>query len=528
MRLLRGGRRGKRSRFAIGVMGIAAVLAFTYVAFTKRIPFVHHYQVNAVFATSSQLRTGAPVRIAGVDVGRVSRIWRGPHDDALVTMEINDNGRPVHRDATMKIRARIFLEGGFYVDLRPGTPNSPEIADRGMVPVSQTAGTVQFNQVLTALDRPTRESIQRTVAQLAIALRGGGAEGLRSVNLQLAPALVDTAQVTEAARGIAPHDLSNLVRSASLITSTLADRDRHLADLVTNLRRTTSALASRQGELGATLRQLDGALREAPPALDAVDRALPSLQRFSDAALPGVRAAPPVLDQTASTLVQARALVQPAELPALLDDLRPTTQTLPGLVDELRDLFPLVTPVVDCVRDQALPVLKSKLDDGRLSTDYPTYLELVHAAVGLAGATQSFDANGPSVHYSFGTGSQVLGPFLGGGERLFGLGNGISGARPTWLGEDRLPPFRPDKSCRDQKPPDLSARTSSSAASVATKRARPQVARRQLGTVLEQLLGGGKAAAQGQEATGRQHGAAKQHRSKHRGAKWVDVLGGRE
>ena len=41
---------------------------------------------------------------------------------AVVTMRIQDKGRPLHKDARFKIRPRIFLEGNFFVDVTPGTP----------------------------------------------------------------------------------------------------------------------------------------------------------------------------------------------------------------------------------------------------------------------------------------------------------------------------------------------------------------------------------------------------------------------
>ena len=44
-------------------------------------------------------------------------------------MEIDDKGLPIHKDATMKIRPRIFLEGNFFVDLKPGTPAAPTLDD---------------------------------------------------------------------------------------------------------------------------------------------------------------------------------------------------------------------------------------------------------------------------------------------------------------------------------------------------------------------------------------------------------------
>ena len=46
-----------------------------------------------------------------------------------VTMAIDDEGLPIHKDATAKIRSRIFLEGNFFVDLKPGTPSAPNVDD---------------------------------------------------------------------------------------------------------------------------------------------------------------------------------------------------------------------------------------------------------------------------------------------------------------------------------------------------------------------------------------------------------------
>ena len=61
------------------------------------------------------------MRIAGVNVGKVKKVERpGPSDAAVVTMEINDKGLPIHEDADAEDPPRIFLEGNFFVDLKPG------------------------------------------------------------------------------------------------------------------------------------------------------------------------------------------------------------------------------------------------------------------------------------------------------------------------------------------------------------------------------------------------------------------------
>ena len=80
-------------------------------------------------------------------------------------MHIDDKGRPVHRDATIKVRPRLFLEGNFYVDLKPGTPATGELPDGGIIPVTQTARPVQLDQVLSTFPLTTRLNFQRTLAR---------------------------------------------------------------------------------------------------------------------------------------------------------------------------------------------------------------------------------------------------------------------------------------------------------------------------------------------------------------------------
>ena len=93
----------------------------SYFGFTKHVPFTHGFRVKAVFQSANSIRTNSPVRIAGVErrQGHEDRAPAGT-DAAVVTMEIDDKGLPIHKDATAKIRPRIFLEGNFFVDLQPG------------------------------------------------------------------------------------------------------------------------------------------------------------------------------------------------------------------------------------------------------------------------------------------------------------------------------------------------------------------------------------------------------------------------
>src|SRR5215210_6508253 len=105
-------RRSGVSTFTVGLVALIVIAVGTYLGFTKSIPFRSHYEVKAAFKSANNLRNASPVRIAGVEVGKVTKIERARKGDngALVTMQIQDKGRPLHEDATFKIRPRIFLE----------------------------------------------------------------------------------------------------------------------------------------------------------------------------------------------------------------------------------------------------------------------------------------------------------------------------------------------------------------------------------------------------------------------------------
>lgn len=466
------GRPTNRLSFAwLGLIGFVLIGIVTYFAFAKRVPLVHGYRAEAVFSNSSQLRKGSPVRIAGVDVGKVVGLADGPGTTAIVKMEFKDAALPIHQDATLRIRPRLFLEGGFYIELRPGSPSAPKLNADGTIPLGQTSVPVQFDQVLTSLDHPTRESIRRTVTNLADALDNGAAKAIGDSAKPFIPAFRNTAIVAQAARGVESHDLSRMVAGLSSITGTLAANDQQLGDLVTSLARTSGALAAEQGNVRASISSLDQLMQSAPPSLRAIDRSLPSLQRFAVALRPSLPQTPATLRHVDALLAQAEPLVRPAELPALLTKLTPTVKRLPTLSKRLTTLFPLVTPVTDCVRDRATPVLKAKLNDGKLSTGRPVWQDLAHAGVGLNSASQDFDGNGPAVRYLAAVGDQSIAtgsvPGIG---TLVGKGSTLEGSTPQWLGTGKNTAFHPEATCRDQPAPDLQARTPYPATGSAAKR----------------------------------------------------------
>jgi hypothetical protein len=239
--------------------------------------------------------------------------------------------------------------------------------------------------------------------------------------------------------------------------------------LVSGLRTTTAALTARPGALGDSVAELDALVREAPPALNALDGALPVLGRFSVVADPAVRQAPPLIAGLSSAVSQFGSLVAPAEREQVVVALRAALVQLPTLLKSLTSAFPAIQPASECLAQRVAPVLQAAVPDGSLSTGQPAWQDLLHALVGLAGNAQDFDGNGFWQRYLAGGGSQTISlPVPGGG--LVGSTPGASallGSRPVWLGPGSLPPLRPDAPCSAQPLVRLASATAPPPASAA-------------------------------------------------------------
>ena len=123
-----------------------------------------HARLPCSRRSSSRPTRSGPTRPCGSRASRSARSSRSSRVEgsnaALLVMELNDSALPLHEDATAKIRPRIFLEGNFFVDLKPGTPGSPQLDSGDTITITQTATPVQLDEVLTSLQSDSREDLQ--------------------------------------------------------------------------------------------------------------------------------------------------------------------------------------------------------------------------------------------------------------------------------------------------------------------------------------------------------------------------------
>jgi ABC-type transporter Mla subunit MlaD len=450
-----------------GAIAFVVVAAFVFVVFAQFNPFHHPYELNATFKSANNIKENSPVRIAGVEVGKVTKVapLPGGRGAASLTMEIEKVGLPIHKDAELKIRPRIFLEGNFFVDLQPGTPGSPELDDGSTIPVNQTDTPVQFGQILTALQSDTRKDLQTFLREYATnGLGNGGKKGQKTgaqyynESLQQAPdAFKNASLANDATLGEKPGDLQRVIRSQQKVSAALSTHPESLKGLVTNLNDTAAALSADESALQATVPALRDAVVKGRPALESVDAALPSLRAFASDALPGVRSSPETLRRSRPFIAQLRGLVSDPELKGLTRDLRPT---IPALAKLNRDTIPLLDEnraLSACQNNVILPFSKTPIPDPDFpaNSDQPFYKQSSRAFVGLSGESRIFDANSPLFHVQFSTGPTTV-VYSDRGQNFFAQApSAPAGIRP--IRPNSRPKFRPDVPCETQEPPNLNA-----------------------------------------------------------------------
>ncbi|MET0972521.1 MAG: MlaD family protein [Thermoleophilaceae bacterium] len=471
----RGGKRERFTAFQVGLIALVLIAIGTYLGVTKDIPFTRPYELKAAFENAPPIQRNQAVRIAGVDVGKVAKVESAGGDSGavLVTMKLEDDALPIHENAEVKVRPRIFFEGNLFMDLRPGTPDSPEADSGYTIPASQTSAPVQIDQVLGVLQTNTREDLQKLLVGYGDALNGKpqpgedddqdpdvqgetAGEALNDSLEYSADSLRGAAVVNQALLGTELHDLSKLVASQQKIFAALSSREGQLKDLISNFNITMGALASEEGNLRETIAELPEVLEAAGPALDNLNAAFPSTRAWALEMIPGVRETPATIEAGFPWLRQTRALLSKDELQGLVDELQPAVSDFAAFTSGQVDFLPKLDGFNRCQLEVVLPATEQRIQDGNLSTGLRNYEEFFQGLVSLSGESQNFDGNGTYVRFQSGGGAfPVQTPPVG---RLGPLHANASqpplGTRPA---KSPKPPYRTGTACHTQPVPDLSA-----------------------------------------------------------------------
>jgi ABC-type transporter Mla subunit MlaD len=476
----KGGRFGWRPNNV--TIAIIFILIFTigpYLAFTKHVPFTGYgYELNATFSNSANIALNSPIRIAGVDVGKVIETKRNGNNTE-VTFTVSSAGRPIHDDAFAAIRPRIFLEGNFFIDLDPGSPSAPEMDSGETIPVSRTSTAVQIDEVLSALQSPVRADLARLLEGYGLALtheptaeedltqlpevKGKtGAEALNGALRYGGDAGRYSAVVADALLGTQRKDLARLVSGAGRAFGAFASRQRDLQGLIENFNVFTGALANQSVNLSTTIRLLAPTLRITRASMVSLNRTLPPLRTYAIELRPAVAELPDLIAASKPWLAQVRPLLSGREAGGAVRLLRESTPGLAGAAQASKKItLPQLNQLSLCTTQVMVPTANQVIND-RFSTGQPNYREFLYNLVNFAGMAQNFDGNGPYARAQVGGGPVLVGEPNPQANKAtlsdrINYANTIEdplGTQPQLGGK---PPHRPDVRCYTNPVPDVNS-----------------------------------------------------------------------
>ncbi len=259
---------------ALGAFALSAV--FAQFRFGAATPY------NAVFTNVSGLKAGNFVRVAGVEVGKVTSLTL--NEDTSVRVAFTTDDTVVLTEGSRAVIRYDDLIGGRYLALEQGVGTPRKISPGETIPEARTQ---------PALDLDT--------------LIGGFRPLFRALNPDQVNAL--SGQLIKAFEGQGVTIQSFLSQTAGL-TSTLADRDQLIGEVVDNLNTVLDSLGSQSGQLDKTvdsLSQLVHGLAERKTdvvnAIGTVDAASTSIADLLQQARPPTRKVVPELDRATSIMV---------------------------------------------------------------------------------------------------------------------------------------------------------------------------------------------------------------------------------
>jgi phospholipid/cholesterol/gamma-HCH transport system substrate-binding protein len=220
------------------------------------------YEVAAELTRSYNLFPGSPVRVLGVDVGRIVDLEVEPGRSTVKVLMRIDGDVDLPADASAIVVPESLL-GERYVQL-PAYTEGPRLEAGTVIPVERTSVPFEFDEVLEGLnefvgglDGP---EVGRFVDNLAEVLDGQGEQLGRTIDR------------AHEAIGVLKNNDDELVALASRLAdlnATLGTRDQQIARIIQDFDTLARSLVDDAGDLDAALRgvvqltgELDGLLAE--------------------------------------------------------------------------------------------------------------------------------------------------------------------------------------------------------------------------------------------------------------------------
>ena len=281
-----------RNPFLIGIASLLAILVAVAGSFGigQWLPKRGTFTIAGEFADAAGVTKGAPVRIAGVNVGSVSSVSADRRNGRVIIKMRLNHGVQLGPTTRAEVALATLL-GSKYVRLS-GAVKQPFLKGGALIPNSRTAtpyDVFELTKVAThRIEETDNAKLNTLIKQLAV-ITDGKEESLRELITGIAK--LSTAVASRDAQ------LGDLIDRSDKISNTLAVKDQVLAQLLDQSDGILKVLASRHDQLAQGLgdaasaigqlaglvanhkTELDSILDTLHPTIDILDRHQADLDR---------------------------------------------------------------------------------------------------------------------------------------------------------------------------------------------------------------------------------------------------------
>jgi phospholipid/cholesterol/gamma-HCH transport system substrate-binding protein len=329
------------NKLVVGIVGLVVsglVVAALFAVGTLGL-LDHSYRMAGVFTESGGLKNGAPVRIAGIQVGKVKSV--SPDFEAgqvviswTVKPSVHVGPKTIAEIGTSTLLGGDFLrlsntEGGrSYGDVPRDQRRIP--LERTRVPYTVINAFGDVSNKIRTLDVDTFNDV---VNQAAAALRRNGSA---------LPELVDDLSKLGTAVSARQQQLDDLIAAGQQVTTTLSSRDRQLGQLIDQAGVLLDALNARRDQLSTLLgssssvaNRLADLIQQKRSAIDDIEQnlheTLGAIARLMPQLNQGLSDAGPALTQLAAVAGPNQFNIEITGIgPASLDSLNKVLDALLG------------------------------------------------------------------------------------------------------------------------------------------------------------------------------------------------------
>ncbi|WP_210439818.1 MCE family protein [Nocardioides xinjiangensis] len=220
-------------------------------------------EYSAEFTDATGVTKGDDIRVAGVRVGTVEDVEIVDRTRALVTFSV-DKGTPVNGGTNAAIRYR-NLVGQRYISLTQEVGDTARLPAGSTIPVSRTKPaldlTVLFNGFKPLFQALSPEDVNQLSYELIQVFQGEGGtlEGLLAHTASVTSTLADRDEV-----------IGELIDNLSLVLDHVADRDKQLTRLIRSFRTLVGGLKKDRHAILGSLEEVSALSVETASLIDGI------------------------------------------------------------------------------------------------------------------------------------------------------------------------------------------------------------------------------------------------------------------